>query len=866
MLERDDGLKTFETLLSQVPVTGGQALFVCGDAGIGKSTLIEHALQSLPSYTRSALALCDPLQTPRPLGAVRDLEAALNRRRRPVNDDMDLFDGFLLQLQEAGQTVILVIEDLHWVDQRSLDWIQFIGRRLSQLPLLLVCSYRDDEVGPEHPLRGALAAIPPGRKTQIDLAPLTLDAVRQLSRHETLSPDELREITGGNPFYLTEVLNNAPGEQIVPRTVSDAVNARLNTLPPPLCRFLETVSCCPGSIPFEAIRGLQEGPAHCDAAVARKLLVPAGPDFKFRHELARLAVYARMQPAAARAAHEVFLDHILASSTPPDEALDRLVHHASGAHRSDLLLVHAPRAADEAARLGAHKEAAAYLALVLPLLDGQPAGFAAEICETWAYEAGLSLAIDDEVIAARNRAVALWQEVGDTERVGENLRWLSRLHWYRGEADTARRYIEEAIALLDAEDASPAKAKAYALRAQFHMLQDQMPEAISWGEQALALAGEVGETEITAHALNTIGSARMFRGDATGETQLRESLAVARTHGFHEQAARVYTNLSECLVESRALEDAADLLEEGIAFDTAHDLDSWTYYLIGRKAHLLFEMDRYGDALTLAEDVLARENQTLLMKMPAMIIRARARLRLGKTGASEDLTMVLADAEKVGEPQYLAALHLALIEAAVLAHDRDRAAGSLDWLTRINPDQLSPRKRGEALFWSIVAGTPPGALASENLPEPFQRMAMQDFAGAAEAFEAEQSEYLAIWARACTGSAKAIREADAAFCRLEAKAARETLRARFTVALGKLERGTNRSAGKHPYGLTPAELKVLRHVVEGMTNAAIADHLGRSRRTVENHVATILDKLRCRNRVDVVLRCQSEPWILLIPQ
>lgn len=861
LLERDDPLAICHAALTGIAHKGGHAIFVAGEAGIGKSALLECFAQGLPKDQPRAMAICDPLDTPRPMGAVRDLDAMLSEDRRLLPSERDLFDGFLRTLQGARGPVVLMIEDLHWADQRSLDWVQFIGRRLSQLPVLLIASFRDDEIDPGHALHSALGAIPAQRKTRIDLAPLSVDAIRQLGGDHPQSAADLREITGGNPFYLTEIMNHDTRLAALPVSVADAVNARLNGLSEAQCRFLETLSCCPGAIPFDWIRQLEDGPAHCDVAVQRRFLILAGDDIKFRHELLRLAVYQRLPPAACRAAHGVFLDLLLRDGTG-DDMLGHVVHHATGAHRNDVLLREAPRAAAVAARLGAHREAARYLGHLLPLLPDQPADIAAELYESWAYEAGLALRIDEDVIAAREQAVSLWRKVGDTERVGENLRWLSRMHWYRGEAEIAQRYVREAIAELEGRTASPARARAYALRAQFHMLQDQMPEAITWGEEARAMAGTIGDDETFAHALNTIGSARMFRGDATGEGLLRESLAISLERGLDEQAARVYTNLSECLVEARDLQAAADLLEEGIAFDTAHDLDAWTFYLIGRKAHLFFEMDRYGDALQIAEEVLTREGQTLVMRMPALIVRARTRLRLDLPDAITTLRETLEEAGKIDEPQYLSTLHIALIEAAVLSHEPDLADEAVGWLERLGPDHLSPRKRGEAVFWSRLADRPVAALSQAPLPDPFQKAARGQFTAAADGFRAESSGYLALWSQALIATPDALRLADRGFAELGVTAARHALRRRFDIPLGSLDKAARRSAAANPYALTRAELTVLAHLVDGKSNALIAETLCRSRRTVENHVASIFSKLRCHNRVEVVLRCQSEPWIL----
>ncbi|MEM7472576.1 MAG: AAA family ATPase [Pseudomonadota bacterium] len=855
--ERERALESIKAAAEEVAISGGQAVLVQGEAGIGKTTLIQNVLQTLPTNYISANAMCDPLYTPRPLGPVRDLVKLLSLDQKPKLDEHQMFDGFLHYLQSSPVSIVLIIEDLHWVDQSTLDWLKYIGRRISEAPVLLIGSFRSDEVDAKHPLHSALNTFPRGRKKNLILNPLSVAAVTDMAVGSELSGAHVHEITGGNPFFVTEILNAKGDKSDLPDSLADAINERLNLLSPPELRFVETVACCPVRIPYVTVRKMDLGdvPTLCDAAIARHFLVPDGPNFRFRHELTRRAAYARMPPAAKREAHALFLEALIEDGAPEDQ-IDLVLHHAQGAHRRDLVLRYAPQAAKTAAALGGHREAAQYLGAVMQDLEGLEPRFAAKICENWAYEAGLALAIDEDVIAARERAVKLWHDVGDAEREGENLRWLSRLHWYRGESEIAKRYIHQAIDLLEKDDATAARAKAYGLRAQFHMLQDQMEDAQIWGQRAYDLAALGEDHEIVAHSLNTIGTARMFRGDRAGEIQLRESLSLSLDEGLHEQAARVYTNLSECLVEFRALDAAADLLDEGIAFDTAHDLDSWTYYLVGRKAQLSFERDLYDEALAIADDVLKRDNQTLLMRMPAMIIQARAKIRLGHDDAAVCLQKAVDAAEKINEPQYVVSIRIAQLEAAVLAHDTEAVIAGMDTLSS---DSLSPRKRGEFLFWAQLLGRRPEWHIDDDLPDGFRLALKYHWNEAAMAFEQEQSNYLKAWA---LGHADEAQEADALFTQIGAMAARKALRLKGLSGLAPLPRGPYRATRQHPYGLTKKEQVVIGLITDGKSNAQIADHLSRSQRTIENHVSSILGKLRCKNRLEVVLRVQSEGWIL----
>ncbi|TGD74882.1 LuxR family transcriptional regulator [Mangrovimicrobium sediminis] len=868
ILEREEELRSLATAFASVTAAGGQIALVCGEAGIGKSSLIAAFLDSLQAPHRQATGYCDPLTTPRPLGPLRDIGARLLGPDSGGADDTRYFDDLIYTLAAARQPVVLVIEDLHWADERTLDWLRFIGRRITTLPLLLICSFRDDEVDAAHPLRAALGLMPGERKRQLTLAPLSLDAIRQLAPGPGLAPRRLLQVTAGNPFFVAELLAQRDALDQVPHSVADAIHTRLSGLPGNAVALLEYAACWPGAVPAEL---LQELPIDAvdDAladALRHKLLVVNDGRLAFRHELVQRAIYDRLLAPQRQRAHALFLEALVRGGQA-DQLPDLVVHHAQGANDEQLLLRYAPLAAGQAAGFGAHREAAEFLAHAVRLADALPAAQAAAIFENWAYEAGLSQAIDAEVIAAREKAVALWREVDCPAREGENLFWLSRLHWYRGEAEQAQHYIEAAIGVLERGEVSAARGKAYALRAQFFMLQDIMGEAVEWGERALAIAGETGDSELRVHALNTVGSARLFRGDTRGEPQLRESLALSLQHGLHEQAARVYTNLSECLIELRDLAQAEQVIEEGIAFDTAHDLDAWTYYLVGRKAQLRFEQDRYDEAATIAGDVLGRDNQTLLMRMPALIILARAGLRTGSRDSAARLMQALEAAGKIAEPQYLVPLRVAEIEQAVLCGTPADGRAAQAWLAGLDPQLLSPRKRAEALFWAELAGLNTGPVATADLPRAFALFFAGDAVAASAAFEDESSVYLAAWALVHEGGAASLQRADQLFEQAGALAARRCLRARLdgspaAARLAPMKRGPYRAARKHPSGLTGKEQIVLGHLVQGSSNAAIAAAMGRSQRTVEKHVSSILAKLQAKNRVDLALRIKSEPWLL----
>ncbi|MDZ7645542.1 MAG: AAA family ATPase [Woeseiaceae bacterium] len=876
LVERQESLRALLELRDQAEAGRGRIALIGGEAGIGKTSLIDALRQSVEGRCRVVWGSCDALFTPRPLGPIQDMSHAFGPRLRTLLAEgatsQQLFQAVVAELDSGPRATVVIVEDVHWADHATLDFLKFLGRRVSMMRALLVMSYRNDEVDHDHPLTQVLGELPASFTSRFDLEPLTPQGVRELCAGSDFAPDELFDITQGNPFFVSELL--AYGNQAdspIPASVRDAVNARLNRLAPAEREFLETISLIPGATPVALAEPLfgDQGETLAMAAVGRSLLV-RGDDatLRFRHELARLATLGRLSATRQKTLHgRVLSAYLEAMPKPP---LDQLVFHAAGALDAHRVLQYAPRAAEVAASVGAHREAAAHLSTALHFVEEASPELAATLYERWAYEAGLALVIDDDVLEARRHAITLWRALERMDKVGENLRWLSRLHWYRGEAAEADHFANEAVRVLESAPPSAERAMAYSLRSQLHMLNDRMEDAIHWGQRALKLAEEFNEVEVRIHALNNVGTALAFRDNPEGIQQLEASLALALEHGFHEHAARVYTNMAEYGVDFRDFALAERVIADGIAFDTQHDLDAWTHYLVGRLAQLRMEQGRLRDAETIAAGVLQLDRLTLLMRLPALIVLARTRLRLGEADAGELLEQAMRDADATDEPQYTVPVRLGFVEAAWLAGQPDAAHRHLEALYALGALQMHHWAAGEIAVWSRRCGVEPPAEFLRNLPPPCRAELDGDTDGAARAWLDLGAPYSAALARlqaAGDGAEASLAAALKLLRRLEARRAeaRALSRAReLAIAhrMPRARRGPYRAARNHPLGLTRREQDVLALMVAGASNAEISRSLARSQRTIEHHVSSILGKLNVQNRMEATLRVHNEPWLM----
>lgn len=875
LYERAAELQRLSGFVDALESAGGRLVLLSGVAGVGKSSLLTAFAGAVGEQVTLHWGFCDAMATPRPLGPFRDLAMGLGMPAMD-SDDGELasafFSRFLARVQSLDQPLILIVEDIHWADQGSLDMLRFLARRIPFFPVLLVASFRDNEVEKEHPLNLLLGDLSQPAVERLQLQPLSRKAVFEIAGESGFDADKLYELTGGNPFFVTELLASG-SESGIPATVRDATITRLLRLSEQEREFLEHLSLIPGSVDIDLMRLLfgEVTDQRVETCIARGLIIyEPGGALLFRHELARIATCEQIGTARQRSLYRRILDAWVDADNRT-LSIDRLAFLAARSADPRRVLALAPKAARVAATTGLHKDAAKHYATALAYLPHTDSETAASLLESWAYEAALAEEIREEVFAAREAAISIWQELGRDDKIGENLRWQSRQYWYQGESDKAEQLLDTAIDVLESAEPCAERAMAYSLKSQMHMLNNRMKEAIVWGKRALALAEEFGNTEALVHALNNIGCALLFFGRDEGRQHLQRSLDLAIRHKMHEHAARVYTNYSEILVNHREFTLADHWINEGVAFDSKHELDAWTYYLVGKQALLRLEQGRLLDAEQIATGVLALPRQTLLMRQPALMALAVTETRLGRPDALRTLDMALTNAKAINELPYIVPVLLGYVEYGWYHEDQQFAAEKLDELLAFDLSLISRWARGDISLWAQRCGYTPPAACLEDLPEPYRaEMALQG----QQACELWLNLGLPVQAAVAlvTSTGQPLTETDhqravdlllptravAVIDRLQRLAPTTGARGRR----GRTRRGPYLSARTHPLGLTKKEQTVLALLARGLSNQAIADTLCRSPRTIESHVLSVLRKLNVQNRMEAAVRVQNEPWLL----
>ncbi|HEX4685350.1 MAG TPA: AAA family ATPase [Nocardioides sp.] len=854
LLERDAALRSAADYLTAAAKGNGRLVFVGGEAGVGKTSFVDRVVVDAGSAVRVANGACDGSTTPAPLGPLREMLPALPGGVWPEGADRaDVFLRLSEALGRPGTTHLLVIEDAHWADDATLDLLRHLARRVHRLRALVVVTFRTEEAVGSHALRilfGDVAGASGVRR--IDLSPLTPDGVRALVV-EAVTPadgsppeaDALYRATGGNPFFVTEVL--AAGAGSLPRSVREAVLSRMARLSDPAREVVDLVALAGPRCEVALVEELEPDLAGAlDEALEHGVVLLTGNTVVFRHELARLTVLDEVPAIRRRSWHRRILAWLDAHGADPA----RMAHHAEAAGQDDAAREHALAAAERAASLGSHREAVEQYQRALRHSTDVPDPALADLHGHLAYELYVTGRIT-EAIESQQSALAVWTELGDTEGVGDAQRRMSRLTWFQGDNARAQEYAVLAYATLEGTGTT-AEAMAASNRSQLAMLAYDLAATRTWVRRALGLVDgrdDVAAEEVRVHALNNLGTMEADSGDKEeGWRLLEESLRRSQAADLHEHAARAFTNMGAQAVNMHDHVRAGAHLSVGLRYCLDRDLDAWVLYMRGQLALGQLEQGNTAPAGAAADAVLRHPRTAKVSRIIPLMVLARARARSGSDDHAAALTEALDLAYGTGEAQRIGPVGSAAAEIAwVEGHPRAAERAALRaWA--VVERVTSPWTRGQVATWLPDADA---RKVADSLAPPYRAEALRRWDEASELWDALGSRYAAALARARSGTREGLTEAAVLFDELGDDAAAARARTLARSQGWSAPRGRRATTKAHPLGLTRREAEVAGLLAEGLSNAAIAEQLVLSPRTVEHHVAAVMAKLDVGSRHSV---------------
>jgi DNA-binding CsgD family transcriptional regulator/tetratricopeptide (TPR) repeat protein len=849
LLERDAELGALLAAVADAAAGRGCAVLVTGEAGIGKTSVIRAFVAALGDDAGALVGSCDDLLAAPSLGPLRDAARASGGPLEKVlaaDGTVEAVFGALIDESYLHRPAVLIVEDIHWADDATLDVLGYLVRRLREVAIVVVMSAREEAIHTGHRLRQLLAAFAASPVRRLALRPLSEHAVIALSSGSGREPTELYALTHGNPFYVTELLS-APLDE-VPATVTDAVLARLHGLSPASVSALEQLCVIPALVDFELAERVLGDRMDALAAAERSGMVEARRGgVAFRHELARRAIEQNLS-AVDRRSYNRAVVRALVRADRPDAA--RLVHHAMEAGDADSVAAYAPRSGRAAAAAGSHRQALVLYEAALHFADRLSHEERARVLDDYGWELYNAARFDDAV-AAGQEAVERYQRLGDDVALGEALVRLSRHVFMTGQTDAAEQAVGRAVQVLERTGTASALALALAYQGAVLALSDRAEEAVHTLDRARRLAIDVSRADLVALCLNYLGVARSDLTGPSGMQDLRDSLSLSTRSSYHEYAARAYTNLAELLYRFGSLDELAALLDEALAFTDERGFWSHAYNL--RVHRCLLDIRRgewQGAARVLREMVETVDNPGMLY---VYSVPPHARL-LARRGAPEaELLLRQAWHRAVTQKSLLGIAHsgIALVEWAWLVGRSDAIDDVAQTvLARTSLPGAAPL-RAELLRYLVRSGGAGGAF--DGCPEPYAAGLRGDWRAAAAAWARVGDPYEQALELAESGEVAPTLDALRRLDELGASAAAAIVRQRLRVlGVRNVPRGPLAVTRANPAGLTNRQLGVLSLIARGHTNAEIAEQLVLSVRTVDHHVSAILSKLGAQSRRDAV--------------
>lgn len=852
LLERSSALAFLDTRLQDATRSHGSLVFVSGEMGVGKTTLVDRFVSGIHPDVRRIEVPFEGLSIPDPLGpfhdAIRSISPGLLSMLEEGTSRARFFGAFVDEIRGNRVVTLLIAEDIHWADEASLDLLRYLGRRAETLPLIVIATLRDDELPPDHPLRRVLGdLVNVSAVHRLALPTLSLSAVAQMAAGSGLDPNDLHAYTGGNPFYVSEIV--ASGSRI-PMSLQDAILGRAARLSVPDRAVLDAAATIGAWVDVDVLQSVTgENVAQAvDNGLAVGLLRPAANGIAFRHAAVQATLLAALSAPRRKTLHTRILSYLKDDPAYRRDAA-RLAYHAEEC-ADPAAFSFARSAAMKAAAFHSHREAAEQYARALRTARGLTPADRARMLEARAFSLYLTTRFDDAV-AAQEAAARIWDDLGRNLEYGHNLRRLSRFCKFASRHRDALSLAERAHAVLSEFPATREFALACGYLAEWRMTAHAIDEAEDLSRQAMQIATDLDDDAAKAHALITAGAIRLGSGDETGIQELEAGLVLSRELGNEEYELRALTHLAEPPGFRRpAAAIRGRYIAEAMAHAEKHGLD--TKIVLFGGMHLRFLLDRaeWSRVIAEAEKLIIHPSASGHYLLEICLAGGLARLRAGEP-AGEVLLRATELARQIDGGRHMAAVDAARAEAAWLNGDDPRARAIA--LEGIGPARASGNIAAAHVLalWAHRAGET--SCPFEPVVAPYALEISGNWEAAAAVWDADDVRLEALRARSNATDEGELRSIYRELERIEAYPdARRVSRRLRALGFRPIPPGHRPSTRTTYASLTGREIEILSVLSTGASNRDIAEQLFLSPKTVEHHVSAILAKLGVANRQQAV--------------
>ena len=845
LLERDAVIDALAASVESAGRGAGSVALLHGSAGMGKTSVVRALRRRVSDRARVLIGSCDDLLTPRALGPLRDVAGATGPLAEALaGGDRDaVLSATRRELAASRGPTVLVVEDAHWLDDATTDVLSYLGRRIDDLPALLVITYRDDAVAQDHPLDRLLGTMTGPSVRRIALSPLSRVAVARMAGGTTATSAALYRLTGGNPFFVTEVL--AASADGVPATVSDAVLARIRRLAPDTRRALELLAVVPTQVALPLARRLLGGlDALADAE--RVGMLEVRPDaVAFRHEIVRQTVEWSLPASDRIDRHRRVLAALL---TMDGVDLARVVHHAVRAGDDAAVIEHAPQAAHQASRAGAFGQAAAFHEELLRRRTQLSRAEQAAVYEDYAW-ALFHNARGEDAVRAADEAVALREQEDDRPALAQALGCLSAQQWSDLRPDEALASAARAVDLLQQTGDGAQRAAALIHQGVLLVQLDRERSGLAVLDAGLAMAERIGADHLLPVGLTYRGRGRAQLGDDGGIDELLRGIELAKRTGDHDNMVFGYLQAIGLMWRLGRYADMQRFLDEDEAHGRSRPIDT---NVAVRDAFRCVLLSVRGDWEACEERLrhLAGDQDTGVMGRLVMATLARVAVRRGRDDADQWLAAASTGARQAASLPALVSVTATALEQAWLTGRPEVVSTATEVVARTRGEGRE-RLHAELLSWMRRLGEP--VTAFDGCPPEYAAGLSGDWQAAAAAWEQLGDPYERALELLGSGEAAPILEALTVFDALDARPAAALTRARLrSLGVTAIPRGPVPTTRAHPAGLTGRQAEILGLVGKGLTNAEIAARLVVSVRTVDHHVSAVLQKLGVASRREAV--------------